>query len=80
MGPGIYMRSAIIWDIMVYVDEYDLFLWFLVAQEKDFHDDTLGFHPEFTHQVFGEKWAPLVKKQMWHTVSCQQRCNTNYSS
>lgn len=28
---------------------------FLVAQEKDFYDGTLGFHPEFTHQVFGEK-------------------------
>ena len=26
-----------------------------VAQESDFHDDMLGFHPEFTHQVFGEQ-------------------------
>ena len=79
MGPGIYMRLAIIWDVMVSVDEYDLFLWFLVAQEKDFHDDTLGFHPEFTHQIFGEKWVPLVKKTNV-THSCQQRCNTKYSS
>jgi len=27
----------------------------VVSQEKDFDDNSAVFHPEFTHQVFGEK-------------------------
>ena len=42
-------------------------MWFnlswlvVVAQEKDFDDAALGFHPDFTHQVFGEKWGFLFR-------------------